>query len=342
MINCETQPEVYTDFFLCNTNSIVLRQQFFYIETIKHKEDSSMAFSQNLIFLRGRSHLTQEQLAEQLNVSRQSVSKWESGLSFPEMDTILKLCDLFAVSLDTLLRGDAEQEVLADTAGYDRFMNRFSWKISLPIGGIILGGALMPILSVFGVPKELCGAVLLLIITAAVVVLVASGIQYENFRKRHPVIPDFYSQKEKETFHDRMVFYVSGAIGTILLGVALTVLAFSFLPEQEPYESCVAGSFLAIIAVSVTVLVWAGMREEKYKIDKYNRNNQKEFFPSEEDKRRDQRAGRICGVIMLLATAAYVGLGLSLDLWYKVWWLFPVGGILCGVVYVAIGPAEEE
>lgn len=301
-----------------------------------------MAFSQNLIFLRGRSKLTQEQLAERLNVSRQSVSKWESGLSFPEMDTILKLCELFAVSMDTLLRGDAEQETLADTAGYDRFMNRFSWKISLPIGGIILGAGLMPLLSVLGVPEALCGGVMLLIVTAAVVVLVASGIQYENFRKRCPTVPDFYSQKEKEAFHDRMVFYVSGAVGAILLGVALIALAFSFLPEREPYESYVAGGFLAIIAASVTVLVWSGLREEKYHIDKYNRNNQREFFPSEEDKRRNQRAGRICGVIMLLATAAYVGLGLSLDWWEKVWWLFPVGGILCGVVYVAIGPAEEE
>lgn len=301
-----------------------------------------MAFSDNLIFLRSRSLLTQEQLAEQMGVSRQSVSKWESGLSFPEMDTILKLCDLFQVSMDTLLRGNAEQEALADTAGYDRFMNSFGWKISLSIGGIILGGALMPLLSGLQVPGALCGVLMLLIVTVAVVVLVASGIQHENFRKRHPTIPDFYSQEERERFHDRMVFYVSGAIGAILLGVTLTALAFFVLPEREPYESYVASGFLAIIAVSVTVLVWAGMREEKYQVDKYNRNNQREFFPSAEDKQRNQRADRICGVVMLLATAAYVGLGLSMDLWGKVWWLFPVGGILCGVVQIAIGPSEEE
>ena len=258
------------------------------------------------------------------------------------MDTILKLCDLFQVSMDTLLRGNAEQEALADTAGYDRFMNSFGWKISLSIGGIILGGALMPLLSGLQVPGALCGVLMLLIVTVAVVVLVASGIQHENFRKRHPTIPDFYSQEERERFHDRMVFYVSGAIGAILLGVTLTALAFFVLPEREPYESYVASGFLAIIAVSVTVLVWAGMREEKYQVDKYNRNNQREFFPSAEDKQRNQRADRICGVVMLLATAAYVGLGLSMDLWGKVWWLFPVGGILCGVVQIAIGPSEEE
>ena len=44
-----------------------------------------MAFSDNLQFIRAQASVTQEQLAEQLNVSRQSVSKWESGAVFPEL-----------------------------------------------------------------------------------------------------------------------------------------------------------------------------------------------------------------------------------------------------------------
>ena len=47
-----------------------------------------MSLSENLQFLRQRRGVTQEQLAEELDVSRQSVSKWESGVSYPEMDTI--------------------------------------------------------------------------------------------------------------------------------------------------------------------------------------------------------------------------------------------------------------
>ena len=46
-----------------------------------------MSLSENLQFLRQRRGVTQEQLAEELDVSRQSVSKWESGVSYPEMDT---------------------------------------------------------------------------------------------------------------------------------------------------------------------------------------------------------------------------------------------------------------
>ena len=46
-----------------------------------------------------------EKLAERMEVSRQSVSKWESGVSFPEMEKLLVLCDMFDTDLDTLLRG---------------------------------------------------------------------------------------------------------------------------------------------------------------------------------------------------------------------------------------------
>lgn len=109
------------------------------------------------------------------------------------MDTILRLCDMFSVSLDTLLRGDAQAEALSDTAGYDRFMDRFAWKISLSIGAILLGAAVMSLLEGLGVPWMLYGGLFFTIVAAAVTVMVASGIQYDNFRKRHPVIPRLIS-----------------------------------------------------------------------------------------------------------------------------------------------------
>ena len=162
-----------------------------------------MAFSENLQFLRTQQNLTQEQLAEAMDVSRQSVSKWESGASFPEMDTILKLCDLFSVSLDTLLRGDAAAEAQADTAGYDKHMNTFTWQVTLSIVGIIAGVALMVGALALGLPEELSTVLFLLILTIAVVVLIAGGIQHDNFCKRYPVIPDFYTQEEKEAAKER-------------------------------------------------------------------------------------------------------------------------------------------
>ena len=63
-----------------------------------------MTFGENLQFLRKRQGMTQEDLAEKMEVSRQSVSKWESNSSYPETEAILRLCTLFHCDMDTLLR----------------------------------------------------------------------------------------------------------------------------------------------------------------------------------------------------------------------------------------------
>lgn len=67
-----------------------------------------MTFAEKLIALRKKQGLSQEQLAEQLNVSRQSVSKWESQQSLPETIKIIQMSEIFGVSIDQLLKDDAE------------------------------------------------------------------------------------------------------------------------------------------------------------------------------------------------------------------------------------------
>lgn len=253
-----------------------------------------MAFSENLQFIRAQAGITQEQLAEQLEVSRQSVSKWESGTSFPEMDTLLRICDLYDVNLDILLRGNVEESRVSDTAQYDSHMNRFSLRLALAISAIIAGVSLMMLLSAYDpsdFTRMMSAALFMLIVAVSVVVIVASGIQHENFRKRHPVIADFYTQKEKDAFHDKFVWYIAGGVGAILFGVVFVFAASAFLPEREPYESLIGAS---------------------------------------------------CGAVMLLSTAIYVGLGFTRNAWGTAWWVFAVGGILCGVVSIALNPYKGE
>ena len=62
-----------------------------------------MEFAEKLIALRKSRELTQEQLAEQLNVSRQSISKWESGQVIPEVEKIVELSKVFDVTVDLSL-----------------------------------------------------------------------------------------------------------------------------------------------------------------------------------------------------------------------------------------------
>ena len=61
-------------------------------------------FYKKLRNLRKQNNMSQEDLAHKLDISRQSVSKWESGLSMPDLDNVIKLSEMFNVSLDYLLK----------------------------------------------------------------------------------------------------------------------------------------------------------------------------------------------------------------------------------------------
>lgn len=296
-----------------------------------------MSLAENLQYLRAREGVTQEQLAERLDVSRQSVSKWESAASYPEMDTLLKLCDMFQVDMDTLLRGSVENSLSEDTAGYDRFMTLYARKIAGGVSAIVGSVALWSFLSALGLSEMLGTAILLLVIAAAAVVFIASGMEEEHFRKKHPVIPDFYTEPQKERFHRRYIWYIAGGVGAILLGVVLMVLAFTVLPEREPYESYIGAAFLAVVACAVYFLIYGGMLEDKYNIAKYNRQNN----PTPEDKSRRRRATTACAVIMILATAVFLFAGLAYYKWNWAAIIYPVGGVLCGAAWMLLGPRMD-
>ena len=66
-------------------------------------------FSENLKKIRKDNNLSQEQLADELGVSRQAISKWESAVAYPEMDKIITLCEKFNLNIDDLLHKDIRE-----------------------------------------------------------------------------------------------------------------------------------------------------------------------------------------------------------------------------------------
>ena len=68
-----------------------------------------MKLSDNIKIIRKENNLSQEQLAEQLGVSRQAVSKWESGQSYPEMDKVLLICKLYNYNIDELMNENIKE-----------------------------------------------------------------------------------------------------------------------------------------------------------------------------------------------------------------------------------------
>lgn len=71
-------------------------------------------FVNQLKVLRSRLGLTQEEVAEKVGVSRQAVAKWEKGESLPDIESCIRLADLYGVPLDMLVRGLKDGEMNAD------------------------------------------------------------------------------------------------------------------------------------------------------------------------------------------------------------------------------------
>lgn len=76
-----------------------------------------MIFSERLKEEREKRNWSQNDLAEKLHVSRQSVSKWETGKNYPSIEIIIHLSDLFSITIDELLRSDEEltQKIIEDS-----------------------------------------------------------------------------------------------------------------------------------------------------------------------------------------------------------------------------------
>ena len=67
-----------------------------------------MNFAKNLQILRKLTNMTQEELAERMDVARQTVSKWEIGTALPEVEKLVALCEMFSCSIDQLLRDNMD------------------------------------------------------------------------------------------------------------------------------------------------------------------------------------------------------------------------------------------
>lgn len=78
------------------------------------KGEKNMIFSEQLIYLRKQKGLSQEHLGEKIGVTRQTVSKWELGITTPEMDKLIELSNFFNISIDTLV-GQTENKLTSQS-----------------------------------------------------------------------------------------------------------------------------------------------------------------------------------------------------------------------------------
>lgn len=153
-----------------------------------------MTFSDKLIALRKKAGWSQEELAERLNVSRQSVSKWESAQSMPDIDKILQLSSLFSVTTDCLLKDtqDDTQPAAAETPSpLPRVTLTQALCIVSPIPLLALGT--VSELGLLGLDDNLAGGLgmiaLLVLVAVAVVLFMQCGaaVREYEFLEKEPI-----------------------------------------------------------------------------------------------------------------------------------------------------------
>ena len=90
-----------------------------------------MKFNEKLIKLRKASGLSQEELADKLNVARQTVSKWELGETTPEMNKLIELSDLFDVSIDEMVKEAKMPEIIEREIDHEKIDGVYKDKMVL-------------------------------------------------------------------------------------------------------------------------------------------------------------------------------------------------------------------
>ena len=129
-----------------------------------------MSFGEQLKREREQKGWSQEELATKIHVSRQSVSKWETGKNYPSIEVIIDLSDLFGITIDELLRSDGalKEKIIQDSKG----STDLNWKSYLLTGlGILMGIVIVSIIKHDGIDwKSISWAA---VSTAAILYLVS-------------------------------------------------------------------------------------------------------------------------------------------------------------------------
>lgn len=294
-----------------------------------------MSFRDNLQALRAEHNMTQEQLAMLLGVSRQSVTKWEAERSYPEMDKLLKICDIFGCSLDDLVKGDLTGRASAegaatvpsgppsDVCGYDEHQRMMAWKVPTGIAAILVVIAIAFFfegaidLGSHNGRDALFVIIVLVGVLAGLALLVPAGMAHSAFVKAHPYVEDFYTEE------DRVRARKSFSRG-LIVGLAFIFVGVGFMLVLEQRAENYGMFFLLFfIALGVWNIVHYGMLLGRTNIAEYNKDAADELEIDDivnaqvdvevrdallSRKRHGKKLGAVCGSIMIVATI--VGLAL--------------------------------
>lgn len=353
-------------FMLQSSHAATLQK---YRMTIIIKDGVNMILADKIMQLRKQKGWSQEELGEKLGISRQSVSKWESGTSIPDLDKILKLSELFGVSTDYLLKDEMEEQgqdktginVYAEGAAYEEgecdpvrsismqeaedYLNlteKLSKRIAAgvllcvlsPVCLILLGG----ISEYFGTISDSAagglGMVILLgVIIPAVAIFILSGTKlsrYEYIEKE--IFTLQYGVKgmvERKKEAYEDHFRLGLTIGVSLCIAAVIPLFLSIMLFGENEFLLVVCVAILLVMVAAGVFILVSVGVVHESYEKLLQNGEYTM----EQKELGKRTSFFPPIYWCIVVAVYLGVSFHGMEWNRTWIIWPVAGVLFAAVY---------
>lgn len=311
-----------------------------------------MQLSEKIICLRKKEGWSQEILAEKLNVSRQAVSKWESGQSVPDVDKIITMASLFHVTTDFLLKDDPviSQEtsvpLVTDKEANDFLKLRMQVASSTAWGVALCILAAIYVLIAVGIGNlglisyniSLGTGIILLLITVAIAV----GIFVRNSNLAEPYAylekSDFILTKQTNSDLKQARQQYRPTYGKMMMsGVILCILSvipiffgafFENLsgPVLDQVMLFLVSIMLIIIATGVYLIVKTNLTKESY-----------EILLQEHDYTSEQKAGRekmsaFAPIYWSSITLLYLAISFFTNHWEVSWMIWVFAGIIYSIM----------
>ncbi len=315
-----------------------------------------MILADKIIDLRKKNGWSQEELAEMLDVSRQSVSKWESAQSVPDMQRIIRLSEIFGVTTDYLLKDSEELAVVAEpsadtnarTVGMEEanaFLSvreRNSRTVALgvmlcilaPIALILLGGA--QDLGMIPLTDTQAGGIglvaLMLLIGGAVALFITSGMRTSRFEymEKEPIDTlygvDGMVRERRDRFQPTFARQLTVGIVLCVLGVLPLFIAMIFCKEDSFAMVASVGAMMALIAVGVLLIVRVSVIWGSYQ------TLLEEGSYTREAKEGQKHQSALGSVYWGLVLAGYLAWSFLTNDWHRTWIVWPVAAVAYAAV----------
>lgn len=312
-----------------------------------------MILAEKIITLRKRMNWSQEELAEKLDISRQSVSKWEVGATIPDLDKILKMSELFGVSTDYLLKDEIEEAgavsgrdacegrvvTVEEANAYMNISKEVCGRVATAVSLFILSPVCliqMAALSEGSILEDrmaILGFIILLVIVAAgVAICIFNGMKLEKYKYLEEEVfslqygVEGIVEKRKSDFEGKFRMAVVAGVVLCIVGV-IPLLFVSAFTENEVAMSSSVNIVLIFVSVAVHLFVRTGVVKESY--DKLLQCGEYTI----ENKTVNKRVSYFPGAYWLIVTAIYLGYSFYTDDWHKSWIVWPVAGVLFAAIY---------